>query len=206
MSVLEGLKQQRFLPMYCHDDADVVWPLLQACHKAGVNYFEFTNRTPNAVEVFHELKKRSLKELPDFKLGIGTIKTLADAELFWATNPDFMVSPLISVELIDFTQRRQVSWIPGCSTPTEIGLAERAGIPLVKLFPANLLGGHAFVRTMKDVFPSLHWMVSGGMRAERAEVQGWLDAGAHVVGLGSQLMGKTPDAASLTQRLNDLMA
>ena len=76
-------------------------------------------------------------------------------------------------------------WIPGCITPTELFLAQDDGLQLVKLFPANTVGP-GFVQSVKEVFPDLLYMPTGGVNRENME--SWFRAGVSVVGMGSSLI------------------
>jgi 2-dehydro-3-deoxyphosphogluconate aldolase/(4S)-4-hydroxy-2-oxoglutarate aldolase len=89
----------------------------------------------------------------------------------------------------DFLKSKEVLYAPGCMTPTEIITAENAGIKLVKLFPGNILGTE-FLSSIKDIFPSLVFMTTGGVETTHASIQSWFSAGASAVGLGSKLISK----------------
>jgi 2-dehydro-3-deoxyphosphogluconate aldolase/(4S)-4-hydroxy-2-oxoglutarate aldolase len=142
--------------------------------------------------------------MPGLLLGVGTILNAKDAETF--SNADFLVSPIISADLIDYTTVRNIFWIPGCSTASEIALAKNAGINLVKIFPVHLLGGTAFLKTMKDIFPTMKFLATGGIQADRDEISKWLNNGADAVGIGSQLFGKEiKDIHQISETLKQLL-
>ncbi|MBY0435921.1 MAG: bifunctional 4-hydroxy-2-oxoglutarate aldolase/2-dehydro-3-deoxy-phosphogluconate aldolase [Cyclobacteriaceae bacterium] len=194
------------MPLHSHPDVGVMKELVTACYEAGIRCFEFTNRIAEADQVFYELKKYCKSNLYDLKLGVGTIKNTTDAETFHSIGADFLISPIISTELIDFTKSRNILWIPGCSTASEVGQAENAGIDLVKIYPANLLGGPAFIKAMKDIFSTMQFLPTGGIKADKAEIATWLNSGAIAVGLGSQLFGKAPlDINQLSKTIRTLV-
>lgn len=205
-SLAELIRKQKVVPLHSHPDIGVMKELITACYGAGIRCFEFTNRIAEADQVFYELKKYCKVNFNDLKLGVGTIKSTTDAETFHSIGTDFLVSPIISTELIDFTKSRNIPWIPGCSTASEVGQAENAGIDLVKIYPANLLGGPAFIKAMKDIFPSMQFLPTGGVKADKAEIATWLNSGAIAVGLGSQLFGKAPlDISQLSKTIRTLV-
>ena len=74
-------------------------------------------------------------------------------------------------------------------TPTEIIKAENLGANFIKLFPGNLLGP-GFVSAIKDIFPDLHFMPTGGVTTEKENIEQWFQAGVVAVGMGSQLISK----------------
>jgi 2-dehydro-3-deoxyphosphogluconate aldolase/(4S)-4-hydroxy-2-oxoglutarate aldolase len=74
-------------------------------------------------------------------------------------------------------------------TPGEIHIAENAGCALVKLFPGNVLGP-AFVSGIRDLFPRLEFMPTGGVELDKTNLEGWFAAGVCAVGMGSKLISK----------------
>jgi 2-dehydro-3-deoxyphosphogluconate aldolase/(4S)-4-hydroxy-2-oxoglutarate aldolase len=142
--------------------------------------------------------------MKDVLLGVGTIKNIADAEIF--READFLVSPYISKELVDHNVAKNLLWIPGCSTASEIAMANNAGIKMVKIFPANLVGGPAFIKTMKDIFPAMKMIATGGMKADRAALNDWFANGVDAVGIGGQLFGKDDiDVLHIHNTLNTIL-
>ena len=80
-------------------------------------------------------------------------------------------------------------WSPGCMTVSEIMVAEQTGSQLIKLFPGNLLGP-SYIVAIKEIFPGLAFMPTGGVELERDNINGWFKAGACAVGMGSKLVSK----------------
>jgi len=74
-------------------------------------------------------------------------------------------------------------------TPTEIIAAENAGLIFIKLFPGNILGIE-FMTTIKDVFPKLLFMPTGGVDTTKESIESWYKAGVVAVGMGSKLISK----------------
>ena len=72
-------------------------------------------------------------------------------------------------------------------TPTEIGRAEAAGAKLVKIFPGNVLGP-SFIAAIKDLFPGMLFMPTGGVETSKENIQSWFSAGVCAVGMGSKLI------------------
>jgi 2-dehydro-3-deoxyphosphogluconate aldolase/(4S)-4-hydroxy-2-oxoglutarate aldolase len=74
-------------------------------------------------------------------------------------------------------------------TPTEIIKAENLGAKVVKLFPGNLLGP-SFLSGIKELFPNLLFMPTGGVELTKENIGGWFKAGVCAVGMGSKLISK----------------
>jgi 2-dehydro-3-deoxyphosphogluconate aldolase/(4S)-4-hydroxy-2-oxoglutarate aldolase len=75
-------------------------------------------------------------------------------------------------------------------TPTEVAAAENAGATLVKIFPGTLLGP-SYISAIKDLFPGMRFIITGGVEAEEQNLKGWFNAGVVGVGMGSRLITKT---------------
>lgn len=182
--------QEKFIPLFTHTDLEVCKNVMRICYENGIKVFEFTNRNTNSFEVFVELKQYRDLELPELKIGIGTIKNAVQAKRFIEAGADFLISPVVLEEIQEVCKKENILWIPGCSTPSEVCLAENWGLSLVKIFPAKQLGGPSYIEAIKAVFPEMRFMATGGVEASREDVQKWYDAGVSSVGLGSQLFPK----------------
>ena len=84
---------------------------------------------------------------------------------------------------------KDLFYSPGCMTPTEIITAENAGIKFIKLFPGNMLGPE-FLSGIKDIFPHLKFMPTGGVDTTKESIESWYKAGVSAVGMGSKLISK----------------
>ena len=122
-------------------------------------------------------------------LGVGTIKSLSDAKNYVAAGADFLVSPGFVPEVASYAVSNNIFYAPGCMTPSEIIAAENAGIKFIKLFPGNMLGPE-FLSGIKDIFPKLLFMPTGGVDTTKENIEGWYKAGVCAVGMGSKLISK----------------
>lgn len=185
--IIEQIKTQGLLPLFYHENADVCCEVVKALYEAGIRIIEFTNRGKNARENFKQLLKKRDKEWPDLLLAIGTVKNVEDAKTFIKTGADFIICPGIVKEVGKKVQDANLLWIPGCMTTTEIMLAENCGAGLVKLFPGNLLGP-GFMSAIRDLFPEMHFMPTGGVEIQTENLKAWFGAGVCAVGMGSKLI------------------
>ncbi|MBS1932933.1 MAG: bifunctional 4-hydroxy-2-oxoglutarate aldolase/2-dehydro-3-deoxy-phosphogluconate aldolase [Bacteroidetes bacterium] len=180
---------QGLLPLFYHDKPDVSVDVLRNLYAAGIRVVEYTNRGEYALDNFMLMKRIISTELPGMKLGIGTVKTKTDAEIFIAAGADFIICPIVNPEVAKITHHANLSWIPGCMTPTEIHLAEANGAMMVKVFPGNLLGP-SYIQSVKEIFPGLSFMPTGGVEVKKENLQSWFNAGVVAVGMGSKLISK----------------
>jgi len=186
-AILVMLKQQGLMPLYFHADETVSIDVMNALYKAGVRLIEYTNRGKEALKNFTAMKKIAAREHSDLFLGAGTIKDASSANRFLEAGADFLISPALAGDVFDVTYSNKVLWIPGCMTPTEILTAEQFGLSLVKLFPGNILGP-SYVQAIKDLFPSMQFMPTGGVEKSTENLKSWFDAGVCAVGMGSKLI------------------
>ena len=94
--VLRSILSQGILPLfYCHNESVSLY-VVRTLYKAGVRAIEYTNRGVAALEIFTAMKETLAKELPDLYLGIGTIKTVEEAEAFIRAGADFIVAPIVN--------------------------------------------------------------------------------------------------------------
>ena len=188
-AIADLIVQQGMLPLYFNADETVSVEVLRAIYKAGVKAVEYTNRGEAALKNFTKLVAVRNSEMPGLMLGVGTIKNLKHAEDYVKAGADFLVSPGFVPEVASYANGKEIFYAPGCMTPTEIIAAENAGIGFIKLFPGNMLGPE-FVSGIKDIFPKLLFMPTGGVDTTKENIEGWFKAGVCAVGMGSKLISK----------------
>src|SRR5436190_9928188 len=182
--VSDKIVQQGILPLYFNADETVSIEVLRAVYRAGIRAVEYTNRGEAALNNFKTLIKVKNGEMPDMFLGVGTIKTLQQAESYINVGSDFLVSPGIVPEVIDYASSKNIFYATGCMTPSEIIAAENKGVLFIKLFPGNLLGSE-FVSSVKEIFPKLLFMPTGGVDTTKENLEAWFKSGVCAVGMGS---------------------
>lgn len=187
--VSDVIVQQGILPLYFNSDETITIEVLRALYRAGIKAVEYTSRGETALSNFTKMVEVRNAEMPGLLLGIGTIKNLQQAEEYFAIGADFFISPGFVPEVAAYLKSKEVLYSPGCMTPTEIVTAENAGIKFIKLFPGNMLGPD-FLGGIKDLFPKLLFMPTGGVDTTRENIEGWFQSGVSAVGIGSKLISK----------------
>lgn len=183
------------VPVFYHSDLEISKQVLKACYEGGVRVFEFTNRGDFAHEIFGELNKWAAKECPEMILGIGSVVDAGTASLFLQLGANFVVGPLLNPDIFKVCNRRQVAYIPGCGSVSEVGYAQELGAEVVKIFPAGDVGGPSFVKNLKAPMPWSNIMVTGGVEPTEENLTKWFKAGVTCVGMGSNLFPKEIIAA-----------
>jgi 2-dehydro-3-deoxyphosphogluconate aldolase / (4S)-4-hydroxy-2-oxoglutarate aldolase len=187
--VANSIVKQGMLPLYFNADETVSVDVLHAIYRAGVRVFEYTNRGEAALRNFTKMIAVRNAEMPDLLMGIGTIKNAKQAKEYRKAGADFFVSPGFVLEVAKYAAKEGVFYAPGCMTPSEIIAAENAGVGFIKLFPGDMLGPK-FLSGIKDIFPNLLFMPTGGVDTTRENIEAWYKAGVCAVGMGSKLISK----------------
>ncbi|RNI21953.1 bifunctional 4-hydroxy-2-oxoglutarate aldolase/2-dehydro-3-deoxy-phosphogluconate aldolase [Rufibacter latericius] len=203
-TALQAIVDQGLLPLFFYEDPEVSLEIIKTLYNAGVRTLEYTNRGAAALENFTFLKKE-LKTYEDLHLGIGTIKTVQQANDFLKAGADYVVAPIVDPQVGNLVHEAGLLWIPGCFSPTEIHVAQTAQAALVKLFPANILGP-AFLSSIKELFPGQLFIPTGGVELEEDNFRTWFKAGVCAVGMGSKLISKDILVNRQYDTLQDLTA
>ena len=186
--IINEMKRTRIVPLFTHDDAGQAKEVLQAAYEGGIRVFEFTNRRKNSFEIFSQLL-RQRHHFPDLMLGIGTVMDGPTTKKFIDAGADFIISPILKLEMSDVCRQHNKMWMPGCATLTEIVTAKEHGAEVIKVFPGSVLGP-SFVSAIMPVVPDLNLMITGGVEPNEQNLTAWFKAGAMCVGMGSQLFTK----------------
>lgn len=189
IEVVQQMKESGMVPLFYHSDSEVAKAVLKACYDGGARLMEFTSRGDFAIEIFTDLIKYALAELPGMILGVGSVTDAAAASQYLLAGANFVVTPVFREDIALVCNRRKVLWSPGCGSLTEIANAEEWGCELVKLFPGSTYGP-GFVKAIKGPQPWTSIMPTGGVSTEEENLRGWFDAGVTCVGMGSKLISK----------------
>jgi len=178
-----NLYRHRLVAVVRSKTAEAALKLAQAAREAGIRFVEITFSVPGALDVIKELAARK-----DLHVGAGTVLASQQAERAIGAGAEFIVSPSLEINLVGICHAANVACFPGAATPTEIIAAHRARADLVKIFPADLVGGPYFIRQMQGPFPEIRFMVSGGVSLKN--VAEYLEIGVTGICLGSSYLGE----------------
>jgi 2-dehydro-3-deoxyphosphogluconate aldolase/(4S)-4-hydroxy-2-oxoglutarate aldolase len=187
--IISLIPRQGILPLYFYKDTGVSIEVLKALYAAGIRAVEYTNRGEAALTNFREMRKVCDTELQGMYLGIGTIKNGEMAQQFIDAGTDYIICPGLVESVAAVADKNNMLWVPGCMTPSEIIKAETLGAKMIKLFPGNILGP-GFLSAIKEIFPGLLFMPTGGVELDKENISGWFKAGVCAVGMGSKLITK----------------
>jgi 2-dehydro-3-deoxyphosphogluconate aldolase/(4S)-4-hydroxy-2-oxoglutarate aldolase len=163
----------------------------QALVAGGLKALEFTLSGEGALQAITTARAAVGHEI---HIGAGTVLTPAQVDQAAAAGAEFIVTPLVNLQVIAACQGHGLPIVCGAFTPTEIMTAVEAGAELIKLFPARL-GGPQYVRDLLAPMPGLRLVPTGGVSPENAA--GYLEAGAVAVAIGGKLVSSTDVSSRL---------
>ena len=159
---------------------------MQAAIDGGFKIVEFTLTTPDCLQHLSDFRSKYDGEV---MVGCGTILTPDDAANAIEAGSEFIITPVMLPDVIEWCKERNIVCVPGCQTPTEMVNAYRHGAPLQKLFP-GVAGGPGWVKAVSSALPFLSINPTSGVDLDNAG--DYLKMGAASVGLVAPLF--EPDA------------
>lgn len=151
--------KQALLPIIQADTVEQGLNITKAMVNAGVGLIEVVLRTEASLDIIKVLKQ----ELPDLKVGAGTVIDKDILEQAIDAGSDFIITPTISRELLAHLSECTVPVLPGVSNASDILLAREFGYKELKLFPASLSGGAPFLKAMGSIFKGISFCPTGGI-------------------------------------------
>lgn len=159
MDATDLVRGNRVVPVVVIDNVDIAVRLAETLVDAGLNVIEITLRTDDALASIASIKKA----VPGMIVGAGSIRRPSQLKEVKDAGAAFSVSPGSSDMLLGAAESLSMPFIPGAATPSEmIHLYER-GYRLQKFFPAELAGGHAFLKAVGAPLPEVSFMPTGGV-------------------------------------------
>ena len=158
-SVVETFRKNRLIPVIVIDDVKHAVPLAQALEEGGLPCAEITFRTPRALEALEKISA----ECPSVLVGAGTILTPRQAADARSAGAKFIVAPGFGAAMVDYCIEHELPVFPGVATPTELEFALSRGLSVVKFFPAESLGGVAYLKAMSAPYGNVGFLPSGGI-------------------------------------------
>ena len=154
MTIFNGHRLIPTVTVQSLDEADVLVKILL---KAELPIVELTLRQGFSVEAINALLGNE-----NIFSGIGTITNPDDLDGIYYGKAGFLVSPGSDLKVIN-QFNKQIAFIPGIETASEILVNKNMGIEIMKFFPAELLGGIKKLKAYLDVFPEIKFLCTGGI-------------------------------------------
>jgi len=154
----------RVVPVLTAESAEDAERACEAMLAGGMTAVEITFRTDAAVEAI-----RRASEIEGLLVGAGTVLSESQLEAALEAGARFAVAPSTNEVVVRAAQRAGVTFIPGAATPTEVEHARALGCEVVKIFPASLVGGPAFIKALSAVFPDVRYVPTGGVNIDNLD-------------------------------------
>ncbi len=153
------MQEVKVVPVVVINKIEDAIPTLQALNDGNLPVAEITFRTACAEEAI----ALGVKTFPNMYIGAGTVINVEQAKKAYNAGAKFIVSPGLSEEVALFCKEKNITYYPGCVTPTEIMKAISLGITTVKFFPANVYGGLKAIKALSGPFPQVKFLPTGGV-------------------------------------------
>jgi len=184
-NLTELIKKHRLIAIMRHLPDDQIEPVFGALAEAGVQLIEIAMNTIGAIA---QLEKMLMLFGDRMMIGAGTVLSPELAKEAIETGARFMITPHFDPEVVAVARTNHCPIIPGVLTPTEMMTARKAGVDVLKLFPADQMGT-AYIRNLLAPFKDLNLVAVGGIKPDNA--LDWIKAGCIGVGIGTALFEKT---------------
>ena len=159
MTVQERIGAAYLIPVVVMDDAGRAADTARAFIAGGIGAMEITLRTAAGLDSI----EKAARACPDLLVGGGTVLSLEQCREAVSRGAAFIVSPGYDPEIVEYCLKNNIEVFPGCVTPTEIMTVIKAGLNIVKFFPANVYGGAAAIKALSGPFTQLKFIPTGGV-------------------------------------------
>lgn len=160
--MLAEIEKYKIVPVAVFHELQSVGTCLDALEQGGLPLVEITFRTACAAEAI----RFAVNHHPKMSVGAGTVINAEQCEKALEAGAGFIVSPGLSEEVARVCQIKNVPYIPGVATASEIMRALSLGISRVKFFPAGALGGPTMLRALGAAFPQVWFLPTGGINQD----------------------------------------
>lgn len=186
--LMAEIEARRAFAVIRTDTADQGVEAGRACLRGGISLLEITLTIPGALDVIRKLAQES-----GAIVGVGSVTEPAQVRAAAAAGARFSVSPHFDPDVLAETRSQGLLSSMGGVTPTEAMTCHRAGVDVIKIFPASFFGGPGYLKALREPLPFLRLMPTGGV--DESNLRAYLDAGAAGFGLGGSLVDRKSAAA-----------
>lgn len=155
----EILLETKLVPVVVFKSTAEIKPTLDALKAGGIKVAEICFRTSCAEEALIQ----AIKQYPDMLIGAGTVINVDQAKKAINAGAKFIVSPGLSEEVCKYCKEKNIIYLPGVVTPSEIMKALDLGLTYLKFFPAGVFGGLKAIKALSAAFPQVKFMPTGGV-------------------------------------------
>src|SRR5687768_4012576 len=205
--VIGRIRECGVLPVIRASSQEEALAVVDAIVAGGITAIEVTMTVQNAAELIRKLTA----ERKELLIGAGTVLDPETARVCIDAGAQFIISPATNFDTIAYCNEVEIVVMPGALTPTEIVNAWDAGADIVKVFPADAMGGAKYLRSLKAPLPHIKMIPTGGVSLDTAA--DFIKAGAEALGVGSDLVdlkavseGRAADVTDSARRYFEIVA
>lgn len=192
---IDIIKKDKVYPIIRNKNPEKTIEIAQALIKGGVRLLEINIETPQIYEAVKEISKYAT-------VCAGGIITLTQADYAFQNGAKLFASPIFQTNLVKISKNLRIPFIAGTTTANEAYSAWKSRIQVIKLFPAEAMGGVQYVENILRQMPFLHLMPTGNIKL--SNVTSYLKAGAVAVGVGRDFYQGLP-ISEITDRTKEIL-
>lgn len=181
--ILRSITETGIVPVVRTNSAASAILAIEAIYRGGIRAAEITMTVPGAIRALEKVADEYGDKLV---LGAGTVLDPETARSCMLAGAEFFVTPALNLQTIEMAKRYSKVICPGALTPTEVVAAWEAGADVVKIFPADSVGGAKYIKALKGPLPHIEMIPTGGVSLETCG--DFLKAGACAVAVGGELV------------------
>lgn len=160
-SIFHSISSIGILPVVKFNSAKNACQLAETLKNNGLPAIEVTFRTSCAVDAIKGINDAKI----DILLGAGTVLSSSQVDDAVNSGAKFILTPGFNPTVVKYCIDNRIPIIPGCSTPSDIEKALELGLNIVKLFPAEILGGVKYIKALSGPYPNVKYIPTGGINA-----------------------------------------
>ncbi|MGL2746778.1 bifunctional 4-hydroxy-2-oxoglutarate aldolase/2-dehydro-3-deoxy-phosphogluconate aldolase [Helicobacter pylori] len=160
--IIEVLQISPIVPVVVIENIKDAVPLAQSLIEGGIPIIEVTLRSSCALEAIELIAKN----VPEMRVGAGTILNLTQLEQAQNRGAEFLISPGLTIKLLEHAKKKNMPLIPGVSSSSEVMQALELGYSALKFFPAEYCGGVKLLNAFNGPFKGVKFCPTGGISAD----------------------------------------
>ncbi len=157
--IIEVLQISPIVPVVVIENIKDAVPLAQSLIEGGIPIIEVTLRSSCALEAIELIAKN----VPKMRVGAGTILNLTQLEQAQNRGAEFLISPGLTIKLLEHAKKKDMPLIPGVSSSSEVMQALELGYNALKFFPAEYCGGVKLLNAFNGPFKGVKFCPTGGI-------------------------------------------
>jgi 2-dehydro-3-deoxyphosphogluconate aldolase/(4S)-4-hydroxy-2-oxoglutarate aldolase len=181
--LLARVCSEQIIGVVREESAEAASAVADAYARNGIRIIEITLTTPDALDLISSVSKRH--GALDVVVAAGTVRSTNDAAAARRAGAQIIVSPHTDFRIVDYAVENDLLAIAGAATPTEIINAWEGGCDIVKVYPAQSLGGPDYIRVIRGPIRDVVMLAGGPVPLDT--IDAYLDAGCVAVNLGPSL-------------------